>query len=117
MVINSLRGNRSTITDIVFFLWNRHARRILIFVSLNIHLFLRLRSLTIHDTLLITRGRRDFWAVLRMSTWREIQNKRGVTTGVTMNLFEGQPQTTHTTTHTPQGVSLKSNRLHALPVV
>ena len=31
----------------------------------------------------------DFSAVLRMSTWREIQNKRGPTTGVTMNLFEG----------------------------
>ena len=48
-----------------------------------------------------------FYAVLRMSTWREIQNKRGPTTGVIMNPFEGwpqpQPQTTpqhHTTTHT-----------------
>ena len=35
--INSLRSNLSTITDVVFFLWNRHGRRILIFFHATFH--------------------------------------------------------------------------------
>ena len=49
--INSLLGNLSTITDIVFFLRNGHGREI-VFVFL-----------TLHDTLLTTRGRRGSFFV------------------------------------------------------
>ena len=42
-----------------------------------------------------------------MSTWREIQNKRGQTAGVTTNLLEGRPQTTQQ--HTPQHTTPQHN--------
>ena len=42
MEINSLRGFLSTITDIVFFLWNRHGRRALIFFHATSPFFLLL---------------------------------------------------------------------------
>ena len=51
--INSQRGNLSTITDIIFFLWSRHGRRILLFFTQ--HPFLAFAViLTLHDTLLTT---------------------------------------------------------------
>ena len=58
MGINPLPGNLSTITDIVlFFLYTAIDVRSCL-SSRNIHFFLRLCSLTIHDILLIARGQR-----------------------------------------------------------
>ena len=59
MEMNPLRGNLWTIADIVFFLWNRHGRRILIFFTQRPFLS-SVVFLTLHDTLLTTRGRRGF---------------------------------------------------------
>ena len=125
MDTNSLRSNLSTTTDIVFFFWNRHERWVLFFFHATFLSYFVV-FLTIHDT----RGRRGFifffvffllrWsrAVLRMSTWREFQDKRGA--GVTMNLFGGSPQTTpqhthsssnrqsHSHSHTPQNTYTNS---------
>ena len=42
MEIHSLLGNFSTITDVIYFLWNRHGRRILIFFSRNVPFLLLL---------------------------------------------------------------------------
>ena len=60
MEINHLRGNLLTITDIVFFLWNRHGRRILIFFFTQPPFLTSVVFLTLHDTLLTTRGLRGF---------------------------------------------------------
>ena len=59
MEINPLGGNLLTVTDIVFFLWNRHGRRILIFFTQR-PILTSVVLLTLHDTLLTTRGRRGF---------------------------------------------------------
>ena len=59
MEINSLRGNVSTMTDIVLFLWYRHGRRSLIFFTQRPFLS-SVVFLTLRDTLLTARGRRGF---------------------------------------------------------
>ena len=59
MEINSLRCSLSTITDIVFFLWNRHGREILFFFTQRPFLTFVV-FLSLHDTWLTTRGRRGF---------------------------------------------------------
>ena len=53
-------GNLSTITDIVFFLWNRHGHRLLMFFFTQRPFLTSVVVLTLHDTLLTTRGRRGF---------------------------------------------------------
>ena len=55
MEINSLRSNLSTITDIIVFLWNSHGRVIFFFVTQRPFLT-SVVFLTLHDTLLTTRG-------------------------------------------------------------
>ena len=59
MEINPLLGNLWTITDIVFSLWNRHGRRILTFFTQR-PILTSVVFLTLHVTLLTTRGRRGF---------------------------------------------------------
>ena len=56
---NSLWCNLSTITDIILFMWNRHGRQSLFF-SRNVPFQTSVVFLTLHDTLLTTRGRRGF---------------------------------------------------------
>ena len=67
--INSLRCDLSTITGIVFFLWNRHGRRILIFFFTQRPVLTSVVCLTLHDTLLTMRGRRGFIVLIFCFFW------------------------------------------------
>ena len=99
---NSLCGNLSTFTDFFCFLRYSHWRAIL-FSLRNIHFFLRLCSLTIHDTLLIARWAFFFLRWSRMLLTHGFQrsasqNKRGPTTGSNHESLS-RIATDHTTTH------------------